>query len=342
MSLNERWQSQSRNWESRMSEKLLSVVIPTYNMEAYLRRCLDSVTRDDVPSSLELIVVNDGSTDGSLAIMQEYATKRSDIVNIIDKPNGHYGSCVNAALNIATGKYFRILDADDWYDTDGLIKLLNELENISADIIVTPYKKIRRIKTIEYKPKQVLYNHAYDLSQESIWTNQNFELFVMHSMSFRTSILRDVNLHLSEGICYTDNEFLIYPTKAAKSIIFLESLLYNYDMTREGQSMDPAVQAKNSGHLAIIIKRFTEWIDERDKFSGRFCSRVLISYYYRRLFACIDDNELKEIDRLVKISVPYLFKDVDAALLHAPSLWRKFGLHFLFYEKLKRAFNIDR
>lgn len=325
-----------------MSEKLLSVVIPTYNMEAYLRRCLDSVTRDDVPSSLELIVVNDGSTDGSLAIMQEYATKRPDIVNIIDKPNGHYGSCVNAALKAATGKYFRILDADDWFDTDGLIKLLNELENISADIIVTPYKKIRRTKTIEYKPKQVSYNQAYNLSQESIWTNQDFELFVMHSMTFRTSVLRDVKLHLSEGICYTDNEFLIYPTKAAKSIIFLESLLYNYDMTREGQSMDSAIQVKNCGHLATIIRRFAERIDKLDRFSGRFCSRVLVSYYYRRLFACIDDNELKEIDRLIQTSAPFLFKNVDVALLHAPSLWRKFGLHFLFYEKLKRFFNIDR
>lgn len=325
-----------------MSEKLLSVVIPTYNMEAYLRRCLDSVTRDDVPSSLELIVVNDGSTDCSLAIMQEYAVKRPDIVNIIDKPNGHYGSCVNAALKVATGKYFRILDADDWFDTDGLIKLLNELENISADIIVTPYKKIRRTKTIEYTPKQVSYSCTYNLPQEPIWKNQDFELFVMHSMTFKTSVLRDVKLHLSEGICYTDNEFLIYPTKAVKTIIFLKTLLYNYDMTREGQSMDPAIQAKNSGHLAIIITRFIDSIDELDRFSRRFCSRVLISYYYRRLFACIDDNELTEIDRLVQTSAPYLFKDVDAALLHTPSLWRRFGLHFVFYEKLKRVFNIDR
>ena len=325
-----------------MPEKILSVVIPTYNMERYLRRCLDSVTRDDVPSSLELIVVNDGSTDNSLAIMQEYANKRPDLVNIIDKPNGHYGSCVNAALKIATGKYFRILDPDDWFDTNGLIELLNDLENISTDIIVTPYKKFRKTKTIEYKPKQILYKHAYNLSQEQIWMNQDFELFVMHSMTFRTSILQDVNLHLSEGICYTDNEFLIYPSQAAKAVIFLEHQLYNYDMTREGQSMDPAVQAKNSGHLAIIIRRFISKIDKLNRFSGKICSRVLISYYYRRLFVCADDNELKEIDHLVQTSAPYLFKDVNAALLYTPSLWRKFGLHFLFYEKIKNVFNIDR
>ncbi len=325
-----------------MSKKLLSVVIPTYNMETYLRRCLDSVTRDDVPSNLELIVVNDGSTDNSLTIMQEYAEKRPDIVNIIDKQNGHYGSCINAALKIATGKYFRILDADDWFDSDGLIAILNMLDNISADIIVTPYKKIRRTKILKYTPKQVSFRSTYKLSQKSVWEEQDFELFVMHSMTFKTSILQEANLHLSEGICYTDNEFLIYPTNVAKSIIFLEFQLYNYDMTRDGQSMDPIIQAKNSGHLAIIIKRFIEKIDNLNNFSKKFCSRVLISYYYRRLFACIDDAELKEIDNLILISAPDLFKDVDAALLHTPSLWRKFGLHFLFYEKLKKNFNIER
>ena len=109
-----------------MSTKLLSIVVPTYNMSAYLCRCLDSVTRDDVPDTLELIVVNDGSTDNSLSIMQEYAKKRPDIINIIDKTNGHYGSCVNAALKVATGKYFRILDADDWLDTEQLIQFLKK------------------------------------------------------------------------------------------------------------------------------------------------------------------------------------------------------------------------
>ena len=325
-----------------MSEKLLSVVIPTYNMESYLRRCLDSVTRADVPSSLELIVVNDGSTDGSLAIMQEYATKRPDIVNIIDKLNGHYGSCVNVALKVATGKYFRILDADDWFDTDGLIKLLNEIENISTDIIVTPYKKIRKTKTIEYKPKQVLYNHVYSLLQESIWKTQNQELFAMHSMTFKTSILRNVNLHLSEGICYTDNEFLIYPTNNTKTLSFLETLLYNYDMTREGQSMDLKVQIQNSDHLKIIIKRFLRYSKEFNRFSQFFCIKILLFYYYRLLFLVRNDKELKNIDSLVRDYNPILLKDVNKQLFFAPAIWHIFGIHFYFYEKMKRIFKINR
>jgi len=325
-----------------MSEKLLSVVIPTYNMEAYLRRCLDSVTRDDVPSSLELIVVNDGSTDGSLAIMQEYAIKRPDIVNIIDKPNGHYGSCVNAALKVATGKYFRILDADDWFDTDSLIKLLRNIENMSSDIIVTPYKKIRRTKTIEYKPKNVLYNHMYNLTNSEIWESQNFELFAMHSMAFRTSILKEVGLHLSEGICYTDLEFLIYPTNITKSISFFESILYNYNMTRDGQSMDLEVRSLNSSHLVTIINRFLPLSTNFNVFSLHFCARLLGTYYYQMLFGYINDDELKMVDNSVKEKNLNLYKIVNRNLLFTPFIWRLFKVHFLFYEKLKRKFNIDR
>ena len=149
-----------------MFEKTLSIVIPTYNMSAYLCRCLDSVTREDIPSSLELIVVNDGSTDNSLAIMQEYETKRPDIVKIINKTNGHYGSCVNAALKVATGKYFRILDADDWFDTNQLIQFLKKTETIDVDLIITPRTEHFQDHTIAYSmknlPSDILSKETFD------------------------------------------------------------------------------------------------------------------------------------------------------------------------------------
>ena len=102
------------------SDKILSLVVPTYNMEKYLPACLDSVTDELIGDSLEVIVVNDGSTDRSPDIIRQYEQKRPDLIKVIDKPNGHYGSCVNAGLAVATGKYFKILDADDWFDTQAL------------------------------------------------------------------------------------------------------------------------------------------------------------------------------------------------------------------------------
>ena len=325
-----------------MTEKLLSVVIPTYNMEAYLRRCLDSVTRSDVPETLELIVVNDGSTDGSLAIMREYENKRPDIVKIIDKPNGHYGSCVNAALKVATGKYFRILDADDWFETDGLIELIKELKKTDADIAVSAYTKYRKTKQICFEAKDVDFGTIYNIKNESFWQKQDFELFVMHSMTFKTSVLRNVNLSLAEGICYTDNEFLIYPASCAKTMIFFDVMLYNYDMTREGQSMDPKIQARNHKDLVVIINRFLPIVKSLNNFSLKFCERVIRSYYYRMLFCFKADDELKQVDLLIRAIKKDLLTDVTKQLFYAPILWRMFSIHFLFYEKAKRFFGIDR
>ena len=86
-------------------DKILSIIIPSYNMEAYLAKGLDSVLSIDNPSPLDVIVVNDGSKDGTLEIARSYATRFPGIVNVIDKENGHYGSCINAGLKIAQGKF---------------------------------------------------------------------------------------------------------------------------------------------------------------------------------------------------------------------------------------------
>lgn len=325
-----------------MLEKLLSVVIPTYNMEAYLRRCLDSVTRDDVPSSLELIVVNDGSTDGSLAIMQEYAKKRPDIVNIIDKPNGHYGSCVNAALKIATGEYFRILDADDWFDTDGLLELLKNLEQTNSDIVVAPYKKHYRTHSKVFAVKNIQFNKQYDIYKEPVWKSQRFDCFLMHSVIYKLSVIKKSQLKMTEGICFTDTEYLIYPSNYANSITFFETVLYNYDLTREGQSINPNGAMKNHRDIYAVIKKMEASFSQFTVFAIYLTTNLLVLYYYRMLFLCIDDIELKEIDILLKKHNPNFRKNLNKALLGAPLLWRLFGIHFLFYEKLKRVFKIDR
>lgn len=310
-------------------------------MEAYLRRCLDSVTREDVPSSLELIVVNDGSTDGSLAIMQEYAEKRPDIVNIIDKPNGHYGSCVNEALKIATGKYFRILDADDWFDTDGLIALLQTLNRTDSDLIISSYCCHRNHSTYTIQPQIIDYTKEYSPEDSGIWSKQNPSLFAMHTFTYKRAILLDAKLKLTEGICYTDTEYLLYPLSMTHSIFFAKSTLYHYDWTREGQSMDKEVYARNHNHLARIILRFFNELELSNYLCKRIFRDTLVKYYYRMLFCCSDDKELIVIDRQV-IQNKELKASVSKKLFMAPSLWRAFKIHFFFYEKIKTFFGIER
>ena len=326
-----------------MPKKILSIVIPTYNMEAYLRRCMDSVTRDDIPDSLEIIVVNDGSTDHSLAIMQEYANKRPDIVNIIDKPNGHYGSCINAALKIATGKYFRILDADDWYNTDGLIEFLKKLHQSNDDAIITSYCAHRHTRTYVISPHNIDFQRSYTVFDKHIWEKQPSSLYAMHAFTYKTSILKTINLKLTEGICYTDTEYLLYPLQQVQNISFFDILLYHYDWTRDGQTMDSSVYTKNHNHLAqIILRLFKEFNESSSSLTEKIFIDTLVKYYYRMLFCCIDDIELKNIDSIVKKLNLKINLSLNKKLFGSLYLWRIFGIHFLFYEKIKKFLHIER
>ena len=118
--------------------KLLTIIIPTYNMEKYLRRCIDSLlVSEENRASLEVLVVNDGSRDASSAIGHEYEANYPQAIRVIDKDNGNYGSCINRGLKETTGKYVRILDADDYYLTENLNQFISMLKDTDADLLLT-------------------------------------------------------------------------------------------------------------------------------------------------------------------------------------------------------------
>ena len=116
--------------------KILSIIIPTYNMEKYLRKCLDSlIVSNENMELLEVLVVNDGSKDTSLQIAQEYDIKYPQTFRVIDKENGNYGSCVNRGLKEAVGKYVKVLDADDYFDTFEFEKAIDFLKQNDYDLV---------------------------------------------------------------------------------------------------------------------------------------------------------------------------------------------------------------
>ena len=131
--------------------KLLTVIIPTYNMQEYLHRCLDSlIVQQPMRESLEVLVINDGGKDKSSIIAHEYEDRYPDTFKVIDKENDHYGSCVNRGLVEATGKYVKVLDADDWFDTGELEKLLEKLPSIDVDLIMTSYKVVDSFGNVRF------------------------------------------------------------------------------------------------------------------------------------------------------------------------------------------------
>ena len=123
-------------------EKILTISIAAYNAEKYISKCLDSLLNTRVRDQLEIIIVNDGSTDDTLIIAQRYYVNYPNIIKIIDKENGGHGSTINASIKEATGKYYKIIDSDDWVDENGLEKLVDYLSYHNVDMVLNPFNEV--------------------------------------------------------------------------------------------------------------------------------------------------------------------------------------------------------
>lgn len=234
-----------------MKEKILTIVIPTYNMEQYLDKNLRSLVIADkeLMNSLEVLVVNDGSKDGSSTIAHRYQDMYPDTFRVIDKENGNYGSCVNRGLKEAQGKYIRIMDADDWYDTANLEVFLRKIKDVDADKIATIFSEVRpsgkTTREQPYAPEIVM-----DMKDVSI-----VNYIPMHAITYRTQLLRDMHYVQTEGMSYTDQEWILLPMPYVKTLYYIPLDIYQYYIGREGQTMDDAVIAKSYPQLFHALQR---------------------------------------------------------------------------------------
>lgn len=285
-------------------EKILTIVIPTYNMQDYLRRCLDSlIVPEEQMQRLEVLVVNDGSKDNSSAIAHEYQNKYPDTFRVIDKENGNYGSCVNRGLKEATGKYFRILDADDWFDSNVLMKFLVLLQTIDVEVVYTSFATVRYNgdinKEIEVtSQKQFETEIIVDLTVNTLQD----DFFHMHSLTYNTSMLKNIRFKQEEKICYTDTGYVFYPLCHAKTLVCFDDVLYQYYVGREGQSMSLKSMAKNFEHFDKVLNNLLNY----DLNNCNPTSLTLSSYYFVVLFRYMLDIHLftafnnKEQEKILK------------------------------------------
>lgn len=282
-------------------EKLLTIVIPTYNMEELLPRCLDSLVTPVINDKVEVLVVNDGSKDNSLKIAQTYEKKYPNVIKAIDKENGNYGSTINKGIEIASGKYFRILDSDDFYSNSGLIELVNRIENTDVDIILTNYRRDRgRIHDI-YKGLDNLKDLKLDFDEVDL---SLFPNFAMHGITYKTSILRENNIRLQTGISYTDSEYCFYPLPFVKTMEYYDLLVYCYQVGRPGQTVDIKSQVRSIPHMVKIINRMYEYLkgvsvseSYFQKLKRVFCNSMNLCF---STALCYDKNNshLIEIDKM--------------------------------------------
>lgn len=233
-------------------EKVLSIIIPTYNMEKYLRKCLDSlIIEEELMSRFEALIINDGSKDLSSEIAHEYESQYSNTFRVIDKENGNYGSCINRGLKEAVGKYIKVLDADDYFDTCAFKEYINFLWRNDADLVLTDFS----IVNDSYKVQKDI---TFSLNKVKCFTfDEYIEKYPigvqMHAVTYRLNNLRKINYVQTEGISYTDQEWIHYPMVTVKKILYQSLPLYQYLVGREGQTADVNVIKKSMNHHEICL-----------------------------------------------------------------------------------------
>ena len=240
-------------------EKVLTIIIPTYNMEKYLDKCLTSLIIEDkeLMKQLEVLVVIDGAKDRSSEIAHTYQDKYPETFIVIDKENGNYGSCINRGLREGTGKYVKVLDADDSFNTKNFESYLTFLTSADFDLILTPY-------VIVNEKGEETSHKGYNLSHDSVltWENLSEELrknhLQMHAVTYKLENIKRLNYSQTEGISYTDQEWDFTPLYAVESICYYSKEVYCYLLGRVGQTMSVEAQKRNSHHNELCVRKIVK------------------------------------------------------------------------------------
>lgn len=245
--------------------KLLSVTIPCYNSQEYMKHAIESALAGG--EDVEILIVDDGSSDNTLSIANAYQAKYPSIVRAIHKENGGHGSAVNTGIKNATGLFFKVLDSDDWFDETSLKKILHFIhyvvkESIPLDMIISNYvyekPSLHKRKTIHYKS-------AIPCNKFFTWDDvKHFKMtqnLLMHSIMYKTQLLKDCNLVLPEHTFYVDNIFAFCPLPYVKRMYYLNVDLYRYYIGREDQSVNEAVMTRRIDQQIKITKIMIDSLD---------------------------------------------------------------------------------
>ena len=264
----------------------LTIAVPIFNMEWCLEKNLATYNDPRLIGRVEVICLNNASEDGSKAIIEKYVSARPEIFRLMDRSSRGYGSSINAALAAAQGKYFRIVDADDWVNTEDLVKLADALETCEADVVLTDYQ-IVDMQTGQMTPvragdKGALYGTAYtkfDILRETYP--------MIHATSYRTGLLRENGFAMQDNTFFVDEEYMLLPMLYAKSVLFLDLDIYRYMVANPSQSTSPGNRSRLQDHQERVIRRI---VDEYLIMKESSPENLALSYVEFRLMRLLGDR----------------------------------------------------
>ena len=260
--------------------KLLSFAIPCYNSQDYMEKCVNTILPGG--EDVEIIIVDDGSTDRTAEIADRLAAEHPTIIRAVHQENGGHGEAVNAGLRAAKGKFFKVVDSDDWVDADAYKEVLSTLKRLEAegdepDMLLTNYVYE---KVSENHQRTMFYTPLFPTDRMIGWEDmkRNIKGFsiLMHSVIYRAEMLRESGLKLPKHTFYVDNLFVYVPLPYVKKIYYLNVDFYRYYIGREGQSVAEETMVKRIDQQLrvnyMMVDAYNLWeIEERHLNHHRIC-----------------------------------------------------------------------
>ncbi len=344
------WEPRVRKWpQCRRSnpEKLMSICVPSYNVERYLERCLRTLINHEYAADIEVLVIDDGSKDRTAQIAKAFENRYPGIVRLIQKENGGHGSTINRAIQEGRGRYFKVVDGDDWVDSNQLGKLISGIKSkkIDTDIISANYQQINMESgylTPWVQSVEVEYFKPYRFEEIDLRNTY----FTLHSSFFKTSILKKMNMPLQEHTFYVDVELILFPVPYLESVMYVDYYIYKYCVGNLEQSVHIPTMVKRYDQHERVMMRVIKYKKDRSmqKTQQKYYDAILKRHLYTHyaLFMVYDEDKKhgyetgKQFDSFLRETDPELARWV-AKNIPMVRIARRYGFD---YDRVKWSLSV--
>ena len=330
--------------------KTISFAIPCYNSAEYMDKCIESILACDPEGKgdIEILIVDDGSTkDNTPQKADEWEQRHPGVIRAIHQPNKGHGGAVNTGLENATGLYYKVVDSDDWLDADAMKKVMAYLRRQTelkdpTDLVIANYV----YEKVYEGTRQVMhYRNVFPVEQECGWEDTHHfnqsQYLLMHSVIYRTDLLRDCGLKLPEHTFYVDNIFVYVPLPYVQTIYYLDVDMYRYFIGREDQSVNEQVMYSRRNQQLRVTRHMIDAVDLPDAVESKRLEKYMENYLSMMMCICsiflrMEKTEENERDReaiwaYLEEQNPVLYKRIKHTVLNWGSnipteAGRQFGL----------------
>lgn len=337
------------------SNKVLTIGIAAYNAAKDIERCLSSLLIPSILNDIEILVINDGSSDETASLVRRFEKKYPKVVKLVNKKNGGHGSTINKTIELASGNYLKMIDSDDSVEKNGIVSLVNNLKITNADLVFSPYYRVD-VRTGKKQEVGYLINSerlSFTKKTSNISTYANNLKVAMHSITYRTKILRDSKYRIDEHCFYVDVEYTIFYLLGVKKILMLSEPVYDYCIGSADQSVNiDNMRARRNQHLKVTksLVHFYEiekqnMTPDMSVFIENNIINMILSTEYKLLMSIKSTQtsyqELVQFDNYLRSKSPTLYYDViheKSKKIKIVSIFRKINFrgYSIFHKLLQK------